>query len=190
MTLHPSEWYSEDAHVSVIELKRDVNLLFMVREIHAFRILSALNDFIGTQRGNMIKMDCEKVKKWIPYLQQESLDGWFSSIENKTAVEFAILNDPNILDIVECEPIIFNWNNSTYNNNNALVPKKWGSVYPIHSQTHPISLIINSRFQPQIENYIRRVSDEDSRGTAFSILLENANITYVNSRLHAFNWPV
>ncbi len=188
MTLHPSEWYAEDSHISVIELQRDVSLLFMVKQIHRMRVYSSLNNYLGNQNTNLAKMSYERIKCWIPYLEKEALDGWFSSIENKTAIEFAILNDPSILKLVECAPIAFNWTNANYNNDMKLVPKKWGNIYTISSLTKPIQMILNSRFKPQIEAYLAQVAEEDPDGTAFSILLKNANITYIDAPLEEIKW--
>ncbi len=188
LTLHPSEWYMEDSHISVIELQRDVNLLFMVKLIHNMRVYSALNDFLGQKNSNLAKMDYETIKKWLPNLRKESLDGWFSSIENKTAVEFAILNNPSILKLVNCVPIQFNWNNSTYTNTMNFVPKNWGTKYPISTQSLPISLRLNGRYKSQIEQYIDRVMEEDPSSTAFSVLLQNAKISYFDAPQEMFSW--
>jgi hypothetical protein len=188
MTLHPSEWYSEESHISVVELQKEVSLLFMVKYIHKMRIISSLNNYLGNQNTNLAKMDYEKIKCWIPFLKKENLDGWFSSIENKTAIEFAILNDPANLKIMECLPITFNWNNSTYNNSMELVPKKWGSKYLISSLTNPVKFILNSRYKQQIEDYHKQIKEEDPEGTAFSVLLKNAEITYIDAPLEIIKW--
>jgi hypothetical protein len=188
MTLHPSEWYIEDSHISVVELQREVSLLFMVKYINRLRIYSSLNNYLGNQNTNLAKMNYENIKCWLPFLKKENLDGWFSSIENKTAIEFAILNDPSVLKIIECLPIKFNWNNTSYNSNMELVPKKWGSKYPISSLTDPIKMIINSRFKEQIENYQIQIKEQDPDGTAFAVLLKNAEITYIDAHLDTIKW--
>lgn len=182
LTLHPSEWYTEDAHIAVIELQRDVKLLFMIKDIIQMRILSSLNDFLPKPNSNLAKMNYENVKKWLPHLQNEGLDGWMSSIENKTAIEFAVINDPSVLKIVDCLPIQYNWSNSTINYDNenkyTLKPKNWGIVYPLYSRIYPIQLNIHERFRNKINEYKKKVQIEDPLGTAFSVLLENASITY------------
>ena len=187
MTLHPSEWSYEEFHISVVELQRDVTLLFMVKDIYRMRLYSSLNMYLenGT---NLAKMDSNKIQCWIPFLKNETLDGWFSSIENKTAIEFAIMNDPTILKIIECLPITFNWTNSTYNRNMSLVPKNWGTRYPISSTILPVKFILNSRFKPQIEKYQEQIAEEDPNGTAFSILLKNAEIDYFDAPLETIKW--
>lgn len=188
MTLHPSEWYMENAHISVIELQKETTLLFMIRNIRGMRIFSSLNNYLGNNNTNLAKMNYEKIKCWLPFLQKESLDGWISSIENKSAIEFAILNNESILKIKKCLPIDYNWANSTYNNNMELIPKKWGTKYPISSQLLPIKLILNSRYKEQIESYKKQIAEEDPKGSAFSILLENANIKYIDAPLENISW--
>lgn len=185
MTLHPSEWYMEGAHISVIELQRDVSLLFMVKFIRNLKIVSSLNDFLGKPNSNLAKMNYDNIKKWLPYLEKESLDGWISSIENKTAIEFAIIND-SALKLVECLPIQFNWTNSTYNE--TIVPKNWGTVYPIHTRSLPIHISLHSRFRDQIERYVDTVREEDPYGTGLSVLLDNATISYFDGPVKSIHW--
>lgn len=187
-TLHPSEWYMEDTYISVIELQRDVSLLFMIKAIHRLRIISALNDYLGIPNSNLQKQNYNKIKEWLPFFHKENLDGWFSSIENKSAVEFAIMNDINILKIVNCIPIRFNWNNSSYNKDMIIIPKQWGTEYPISSIKIPVTFILNRRYKPMIETYRKQIEDEDPRGTAFSILLENAKVIYFDSPLETIRW--
>lgn len=188
MTLHPSEWHIENTHVSVIELQRDVSLLFMVKLIHNVRIFSSLNDYLDSNSNNLTKMQYDKIKTWLPNFKRESLDGWMSSIENKTAIEFAIINDPSIIKLVDCLPIQYNWSNSTYNNNYEFVPKKWGTAYPLYTKQYPIEFHIHSRFRPQIESYKQIMEESDMLGTAFSVILENAEITYFDGPVETIKW--
>jgi hypothetical protein len=58
-SLHPSEQYFEDAYISVIELQRDIRLLFMIHTIRDMRIFSPIHD----------------ITSCIPYLRHESIDG-------------------------------------------------------------------------------------------------------------------
>lgn len=187
MTLHPSEWYMEDSFISVIELQREVTLLFMIKRIHNLRVFSSLNEFLSEKNSNLAKMNC-KIRAWLPHLQKEHLDGWFSSVENKTAVEFAIRNDPEMLSVIHCLPIQYNWTNSTYTNTMDYIPKNWGKMYPISSKTLPIRFHVNIRYKSQIEEYIRKDEAEDPKGTAFAVLLENAEISYFDSPLESIRW--
>ena len=188
LTLHPSEWHIENTHVSVIELQRDVSLLFMVKLIRSIRIFSSLNDYLDSNSNNLTKMQYDKIKTWVPHFKEESLDGWMSSIENKTAIEFAVINDPAIIKLVDCLPIQYNWANSTYNNNDELVPKNWGKLYPLYTKEYPVQMHIHSRFRPQIESYKKIMEESDKLGTAFSVLLDNAEITYFDGPVNVIKW--
>lgn len=185
-TYHPSEWYTEDAYISVIELQKDIDLLFMIQNIRGLRIFSSLSNYLEPPGNNMSKMNYENCKKWIPYLQKESLSGWISSIENKTAIEFAIINDPSILKIVKCNPIQYNWKNATYTNEGTFVPKQWGNIYSISNKR--VKMHIHRRFKPQIESYIETILQEDKNGTAFSLLLDRADISYFDANIEKIRW--
>lgn len=186
-TYHPSEWYIEDAFVSVIELQKDVRLLFMIDTIHNMRIYSALNNLTDIPGGNLLKMKSDNCKLWLPYLQREFLDGWFTSIENKTTVEFAIRNDPSILKLISCQPLQLQWNNSKFSSDGTLIPKNWGTVYPVYTKK-PIHFIIPKRYEPLIVKYISQIQEQDTYGTAFSLLLKNAIITYTNEPFIKIHW--
>lgn len=188
-TLHPSEWYIEDSHISVIELQRDVKILFMIQTINQMRVFSSLNSFLGIPNSNLAKMNYETIKSWIPFLAHESLDGWLSSIENKTAVEIALRNDPSMIRIVDCLPIQYNWSNSSYNNN-SIVPKNWGTTYPLYSLTMPVKMSLHVRFKPQIEAYLKQIQENDPHGTSFSILLDNADIMYHDGPVENIRWSL
>jgi hypothetical protein len=69
-----------------------------------------------------------------------------------------------------------------------LIPKNWGTKYKISSYNNPIKFILNSRFKPQIEEYIRVVSEQDIDGTAFSLILKNADISYFDAPLEKIDW--
>lgn len=187
MTLHPSEWYNEDSNISIIELQRDVELLFMVKLIRQQRIFSALNTLLGTPRSNLAKMNYNNIRRWLPYLQAEGLDGWFSSIENGSTVEFAIINTDENLKLISCDPIQFNWNNMRYIEN-TILPKTWGSTYPLSPLTIPIKFTLNSRFKPQIEAYIENVDGENYDGTSFVIMLKNSEINYFDAEEKTIRW--
>jgi hypothetical protein len=183
MTLHPSEWNAEDMHISVIELQRDVQLLFMISFIKGMRIFSALNSLLGKERSNLEKKNYNNIRRWLPHLQTEGLDGWFSSIENGFAVEFAIINNPETLKLISCNLIEYNWKNARYFNG-SVIPKEWGTKYQLSPQIIPIKFNLNSRFKPLLEAYIEYTNEQDYNGTSLSIMLKNADITYFNADLN------
>jgi hypothetical protein len=49
-------------------------------------------------------------------------------------------------------------------------------------------MILNSRFKEQIENYQTQIKEQDLDGTAFSVLLKNAEITYIDAPLDTIKW--
>ena len=186
-TLHPSDWYCEDCFVSTIELLREVTLFFMIGRIYKLKLQSALHNLLDTPRINMIKMNKQKIKEWIPFLEKENLDGWFSSIESKTSIDFVLRNDNSIFKLVNCAPITFNWINSYYKDN-SLISKSWGEEYPISTFTHPVRFILHSRFKTQIELDREQIEKEDPYGTTFYILLNNARIDYIDIPLQKISW--
>jgi hypothetical protein len=187
LTFHPSEWYrnSED-YVSVIELQQDVSLFFMVQGIRHLRIFSALNTLMNKPGHNLMKMQNDNLTCYKTFLDRERFDGWFSTIEGKTAVEVALVNNPAVYKLVECTPIQWNWINSQIDNNGNPVPKVWGNAYPIG--VHPARLTLNMVFKPQVEAYIAEIKKEDPGGTAFSRILETAEIRYVDAPVRSIRW--
>ena len=186
-TVHPSEWYSENTYISVVEVQRDIELLFMVSLIKRFRVFSSLNKFLPSDHTNMAKMDYGNIQTWLPFLKKEKLDGWFSSIQNGFTIELAILGSTDCLKIIACNPIQYNWGNSKYVHD-RIEPKHWGILYPISAKHLPWKLILNSRYKSQIEEYTKSIASEDPFGTSFSIVLENADITYFDSPLEEIQW--
>jgi hypothetical protein len=189
-TLHPSEWLMvPNTYIATIELQRDIKLFFMISVIKRLRLFSALPNLLSTSINNAaIKQNTSKLREWLPYLQKEGFDGWFTSIESKTTIEFAIQSDSSILKIIDCSPNQLDWKNSRYTQNNTFIPKHWGSAYSISTLENPVRFILNSRFKPMIDDYQKQVAEEDPRGTAFSLLLENANSMYIDSPVEQVKW--
>lgn len=186
-TVHPSEWYSENAYISVLEVKKDIELLFMISQIKRSRVFSSLNRFLTSGNTNMAKMDYERIKTWLPYLKKENLDGWFSSIQNGFTIELAIIGTQDRLKLIECNPIQYSWANSKYLND-SIEPKNWGTYYPISTKYLPLKMFLNSRYSSQIEDYKKFIANEEPFSTSLSIILENANITYFDSPLEEIKW--
>lgn len=66
--------------------------------------------------------------KWfVEKLKEQNLDGWFSSIENKSQIEITIINDSDIFEPVSFEPLYRNWRNGN-NLNGEKNYKNWGLV--------------------------------------------------------------
>ena len=95
---HPSEWVGYDSEYIVrIRLKRDIEVLFFISGFRKHYILS-------NQAEKKSTIFLEKIVK-------ENLDGWLASIENRSHIEVAILNDPTIFEVLSFEPLRKNWRN-------------------------------------------------------------------------------
>jgi hypothetical protein len=158
---HPSEWIGYDSEYIVrIRLKRDIEVLFFISGFRKHNVLS--------------NQDEKKSAEFLEKLQKENLDGWLASIENRSHVEVAIINDPTIFEVISFEPLRKNWRNG-----NCLggIPecKNWGTLYPISSRTIPIVLHLNEKYKRLIEEYIQYgLESKYPFEYAFQVILENA----------------
>jgi len=175
-TLHPSEWASK--YVSYVKLKKDILLLFMIDIIKRERIFSSLNILSNHPSLNLAKKNDENLNCYVRELRKEKLDGWFTSIENKTSVEIAIINDKEIYEVEKTERLTRNWRNGNCLNNEKTI-KNWGNKYKICSIERPIKLKINLKYKDMIKEYKR---NEKKSGYPleyiFQVILENAKIFY------------
>lgn len=160
---HPSEWTGYDnEYIVKIQLKRDIEVLFWITGFKKHYILSNQSE--------------KKSKDFL----EEKLDGWFSSIENRSHIEVAIANDPTIFEAGSFEPLRRNWRNGNCLGRSA-TSKDWGEAYPISSRTLPLVFHLNARYRPLIEEYIRygRKSTYPLE-YALQVILENAMINYLD----------
>lgn len=123
-TFHPSDYPNK--YVNYIKLKKDITLLFMVETIVRDKIFSSLNLFTNNKNKNLAKTKIENLLCYAEKIKNLNLDGWFTSIENKAAVEVAILNDFTLFEVIKKEVLCDNSNNK---NNNEI--KNWGKKYKI-----------------------------------------------------------
>lgn len=159
---HPSEWIGYDSEYIVrIRLKRDIKVLFFINGFRKHYVLSNQEE--------------KKSPEFLEKLEKENLDGWLASIENRSHVEVAILNDSSIFEAISFEPLRKNWRNG-----NCLggIPecKNWGTLYPISSRTIPIFFQLNEKYKQLIEEYIKYGLEY-----AFQVILENSNIQYIKN---------
>jgi hypothetical protein len=158
---HPSEWAGYDSeYVARIQLKRDIEVLFFIAGFRKHYVLSNQEE--------------KKSPEFLQKLEKENLDGWLASIENRSHVEVAIINDPTIFEVISFEPLRKNWRNG-----NCLggIPeyKNWGTLYPISSRTIPIILHLNEKYKRLIEEYIQYgLKSKYPFEYAFQVILENA----------------
>jgi hypothetical protein len=159
---HPSEWIGYDSEYIVrIRLKRDIEVLFFITGFRKHYVLSNQEE--------------KKSTEFLEKLEKENLDGWLASIENRSHVEVAIMNDPTIYEVISFEPLRKNWRNG---NSLGGIPecKNWGTLYPISSRTIPIVLTLNEKYMRLIEEYIQYGSEY-----ALQVILENVNIQYIKN---------
>jgi hypothetical protein len=169
-TFHPSEYGSnnDDIFVHFIKLKKDIRLLFMIEKIKKELIFSSLHLFTTNERGNLSKMNDDKRLIYSNKLKYHNFDGWFSSINNKTNVEVALLNSKSLYELISFDKLNSNWIDSNYVDNH-IIPKNWGLKYPICSINQPIVFIINERYKKQLAKY--RKLEVNSRSCAASQIL-------------------
>ena len=192
LTFHPSDWPGE--YVARIKIKRDITLLFMVYpgKIHK-PVLHPLLDILINKTGyNLNKQKDSNLKCYVKELENEELDGWFSSIEGRTAIEVAIINDTALYDVVETEVYNNNMKNGYINfdritENSIYVPVNWGSKYLITTLINPVKMNVNSKYKQIIELFQKCTSEG---GIMFPIqyILYNASITYFDKEIPNIKW--
>jgi hypothetical protein len=163
---HPSEWVGYDSeYIARIQLKRDIEVLFFISGFRKHYVLSNQAE--------------KKSTAFLKNLAEENLDGWLASIENRSHVEVAILNDPTIFKVISFEPLRKNWRNG-----NCLggIPecKNWGTLYPISSRSLPVVFQLNEKYRRLIEEYIQYgLESKYPFEYAFQVILENAIIEFI-----------
>ena len=158
---HPSEWFGYDSeYIARIQLKRDIEVLFFITGFRKHYILSNQEE--------------KKSPTFLEKLAEENLDGWLASIENRSHIEVAIMNDPSIFEVISFEPLRKNWRNG-----NCLggIPecKNWGTLYPISSRLILVVFQLNKKYRKLIEEYIRfGINSKYPFEYVFQVILENA----------------
>ena len=156
-TFHPSEWIGYDSEYIVrILLKRDIEVLFFI---------------IGFRKHYVLSNQAEK--KSTAFLK--NLDGWLASIENRSHVEVAIMNDPTIFEVISFEPLRKNWRNGNCLGGGIPECKNWGTLYPISSRTIPV--VYFKKYKRLIKEYIQYgLESKYPFEYALQVILENATI--------------
>jgi len=186
-SFHPSEWEGVNEYVVKIKLKRELKLLFMISSFHKHFIYSSLDD-LSNNRNYMSKLSEKKRKCFVKKLKKENFDGWFSSIENKSQIEIAIINDNVLYLVISFENLRRNWRNGN-NLNNIITKKNWGNIYEISSINLPITFNINDRYENMIEEYIKYgLKSKYPYEYAFQIILHNTKINYHKAKFINIDW--
>jgi len=150
-----------------IQLKRDIEVLFFISGFRKHYVLSNQEE--------------KKSPAFLEKLAEENLDGWLASIENRSHVEVAIMNDQNIFEVISFEPLRKNWRNG---NCLGRIPecKNWGTLYSISSRSLPVILYLNEKYRKLIEEYIRfGLYSKFPFEYVFQVILENAQIQYIKN---------
>jgi len=189
-SFHPSEWWNLNEIVLRVKLKRDVRLLFMIKDFRKAHINSSLNE-LSNNSDYLSKLKNTRKYCFREYLLKEGFDGWFSSIENRTTIEVALINKLDTYEIISKESLLNNFSNllNHNNRNNLLANKKWGILYNISSIDYPLIFNINERYKEKIKEYL----DYCSRfgfinDFVFQVILGNAIINYHKYNYEKIDW--
>lgn len=79
-SFHPSEWWNLNEIVLRVKLKRDVRLLFMIKDFRKAHINSSLNE-LSNNSDYLSKLKNTMKYCFREYLLKEDFDGWFLSID-------------------------------------------------------------------------------------------------------------
>ena len=177
-SFHPSEYGMIGEYVTKIKLKKDTSLFFMISSIKKAKIYSALNNFTNHPSKNLAKRHKSELIILSNHLKKENFDGWFSSVENKGTVEATFINNLDIFEIIDSNPLVNNWRNGNFNNDIVSI-KNWGRKYSICTINFPALLNINESYKAMIEEYIN--FEKESKlinNFVFQVILKNSIINY------------
>ena len=187
-TFHPSEWDFMNEYVTFIKLKKDISLLFMIDEFKKAKIFSCLNLFTNHPNLNLAKKHNNQLFCYVKELKKENLDGWMTSIENKTNIEVSLINDLDLFEHIKTEKLTRNWRNGNFNEDEKKM-KLWGKKYPICTIKNHIILFLNDRYKEMIEEYKKyEMNSGYYKEYVFQILLNNAIIYYHKGDLEKIIW--
>jgi hypothetical protein len=177
-TFHPSEWQNfKNETLTTIRLNKPLQLFFMVEMIRNYQVFHLLNVLTNKSRSYVSNLDKQydhNLQCYIPYLEAENLDGWFSSVEGKSAVEIALINRPDYFTVLSSGVPQYDCRHDWFKTNFR---------FPIYTQKFPIKLHINLKFKEEIEKYAH-----NEPFTPFQIVLENAQIEYFDKPIKKIVW--
>ena len=187
-TFHPSDWtgFLND-YVLRVKLKRDIKVLFMIKDFRKAQINSSLNE-LSNNREYLSKLNNNKKICFRDNLLKEDFDGWLSSIENRTSIEVALINNKDIYEIISKEELRMNWRNGN-NANNIITTKNWGKLYKISTIEKPLIMNLNNRIKKKLDEYIRYgINSKFPNEYVFQVVLQNAIINYHNHTFQKIDW--
>lgn len=185
-TFHPSEYEMRPReYLTRITLKRDVSLLYMIEDFVQAKILPVLDKLSGKPGQNLSKRDESNLACYATHLRRNEFDGWISTINGKTAVEVALLNQSDIFEAATpSEQVIrFDWKNVNIDDTTGeYIPKSWGTNYPISVVSAIFHL--NSRLRPHIDEYIAYCMARVPNENTFQIILTDPTTTILYHDAH------
>jgi hypothetical protein len=184
-TFHPNEFISNESYVSKIKLKKNVSLFFMIENIFGTDIISALSEFLQNN-NNLAKTNNSKLLNFSEKLKNENFDGWFCSIENKSGVEVALINDQNIFEKID-KSLKYSINNINNLNLNKLILLE--SKYPICTWFNYPILNINKRYKNIFIKFKKECKKRKlENSNVFYIILITSVINYHKANKIKINW--
>jgi hypothetical protein len=168
---------SEDK-ITVIELQKDITLIFMINKIngsHIYSYISQYLDMSNLEKSNpepsntyRILIDDKLIDAW----QKEGLNGWISSISS-LYLDVVIFNNLELFKIIEFNPLQIS-KLSKYIN--------WLNIY------HP-EIILNTRYKLDIEESFKKTKDDEFKYIKpFILFLRNSKINYINAPILKLKW--
>ena len=168
---------SED-NITVIELQKDITLIFMINKINGSHTYSYINQYLDisnlekskTKSDNKyrILIDDKLVNMW----EKEGLSGWISSIST-LYLDVVIFNNPELFKIIECNPL--------------QISKL--SKYINYLNIYYSEIILNIRYKLDLEESLEQIKDYDQEDiTSFCVLLRNSKINYINAPVLKLKW--
>jgi hypothetical protein len=191
-SFHPYDYEGINSkYINIIRLKRDIKIFFMVSELKINKSnkkkYSAFSNFFNQDKKNLSVINKNKITDFANKLNHTKLDGWFSSIEDKSGIEVALLNNKNLYECIGANNFNSNWN-FIYENNNNKSYINIGKKYKICTIEKPAILIINEKFRNNIEKYKKSISSENFIPTTIvEIVLNNAIILYFDKNNQTLN---
>ena len=141
------------------------------------RLISSFSNFFNTNKTDLISVDKNKIIEFKKKLISKKLNGWFSSIEDKTGIEIALINSKKIYEFERVNNFNSNWN-FIYGENNNNSYLNFGMKYKICTIENPAILILNEKFKKDIEKFKKRISKDFLPTSVIEIVLYNSIITY------------
>ena len=185
---HPSEWDCTNEYIHYIKLKKDTILFFMIDNFYKTRIYSSLNKLVNHPNKNLSKINNNQLKCYADILNNNNFDGWFSSIENKSTIEVALLNNKDLFEIIKSEKMTRNWRNAN-NLNNIITQKNWGKKYLIYTKQLPVIFKLPFKYKKIINDYVNYgIESKFPFEFTLQIIFNNADFYYYDINNDNIKW--